>query len=70
MTLPSETILLVILCIIGLLPGRPSAVYQHIFDLLSDEAIELGLEFGPEMVSTDYEPGLIKAIKLRVCNLI
>ena len=70
MTLTSETILLVIPCIIGLLPGRSSAVYQYIFDLLIDEAVELGLEFKPELVSTDYEPGLIKAIILRVCSII
>lgn len=62
--------LLVIPCIIALLPGRSSAVYQHIFDLLNDEANELGLEFKPKILSTDFEPGLVKAIQLRVCNFV
>jgi hypothetical protein len=65
-----NNILLVIPCIIALLPGRSSAVYQHIFDLLNDEAKELGLEFKPKILSTDFEPGLIKAIQFQVCNFI
>ncbi|CAF1674122.1 unnamed protein product [Adineta ricciae] len=50
-------------CIISLLPGRSAMVYQYIFDLLKNEAKELGLTFAPDVITSDFEPGLIKAIK-------
>ncbi|CAF1405547.1 unnamed protein product, partial [Rotaria sordida] len=55
-------------CIIALLPGRSAMIYQYIFDLLDNEAKELGLSFGPDTITSDFEPGLIKAIKRQFHN--
>ncbi|CAF1494087.1 unnamed protein product [Rotaria sordida] len=55
-------------CIIALLPGRSAMIYQYIFDLLDNEAKELGLTFGPDTITSDFEPGLIKAIKRQFHN--
>lgn len=57
---------LAIPCVLALLPGRSGSVYQHIFHLLENEAEKLGLKFDPDVITSDFEPGLIKAINRQV----
>jgi hypothetical protein len=52
---------------VALLPGRSANIYQHLFELLQQEAKQLRVKFKPSVITTDFEPGLIKAINLQVC---
>ncbi|CAF3028998.1 unnamed protein product [Rotaria sp. Silwood2] len=50
-------------CIIALLPGRSSAFYNYLFQLLDQHASDLHMTFEPELITTDFESGLIKSVK-------
>ena len=54
-------------CVIALLPGRSAKVYKHLFQSLHQEAKQLRLRFQPDVVMTDFEPGLINAVNQEVC---
>ena len=56
-------------CVIALLPGRSANVYKHLFQSLQQEAKQLRLRFQPDVVMTDFEPGLINAVNHQVCFL-
>ena len=56
-------------CVIALLPGRSVNVYKHLFQPLQQEAKQLRLRFPPDVVMTDFEPGLINAVNHEVCFL-
>ncbi len=58
-----NSVSLAIPCIIALLPGRAANIYKHLFELLKEEAKQLRLNFNPDFMTTDFEPGLIKAVK-------
>ncbi|CAF4485167.1 unnamed protein product, partial [Rotaria sp. Silwood2] len=50
-------------CIIALLPGRSSVFYNHLFQLLDQHASDLHMTFEPQLITTDFESGLIKSVK-------
>ena len=54
-------------CVIALLPGRSANVYKHLFQSLQQEAKQLRLRFRPDVIMTDFEPGLINAVNHEVC---
>ncbi len=62
-----NSVYLAVPCIIALLPGRSAIIYKHLFELLQQEAKQLRLKFKPDIITTDFEPGLIKAINDQVC---
>ena len=54
-------------CVIALLPGRSANVYKHLFQSLQQEAKQIRLRFRPDVIMTDFEPGLINAVNHEVC---
>ena len=59
-------LLQVVPCVIVLLPGPSSTFYNNPFRLLDQHAANLRLTFEPDVVTTDFENGLIKSIKHHV----
>ena len=59
-------LLQVVPCVIALLPGRSSTFYNHLFQLLDQHAANLRMTFELNVVTTDFENGLIKSIKHHV----
>ena len=64
-----HSVYLAVPCVIALLPGRSAISYKHLFELLQQEAKQLRLKFKPDIITTDFEPGLVKAINDQVCFL-
>jgi hypothetical protein len=58
----------VVPCVIALLPGRSATVYKRLFELLDEQATDLGMTFEPELITSDFETGLIKTVKQHVCS--
>lgn len=56
----------VVPCVIALLPGRSATIYKHLFQLLDEQATDLNLAFEPEVITSDFETGLIKTVKQHV----
>ena len=56
----------VVPCVIALLHGRPSTLYYHLFQLVDQHAANLRMTFEPDVVTTEFENGLIKSIKHHV----
>ena len=52
--------------VIALLPGRSSTFYNHLFQLVDQHAANLRMTFELDVVTTDFENGLIKPIKRHV----
>jgi hypothetical protein len=57
----------VVPCVLALLPGRSAIVYKHLFQLLDEEATQLHMRFEPSIITSDFEQGLIAAVKNHVC---
>ena len=57
----------VVPCVIALLPGRSAVIYEHLFQLLDEEATQLRMRFEPDFIMSDFEQGLIAAVKNHVC---
>ncbi|CAF1484895.1 unnamed protein product [Adineta ricciae] len=53
----------VVPCVIALLPGRSATIYKRLFQLLDQEAADLHMTFEPKLITSDFESGLIKAVK-------
>ena len=56
-------LLQVVSCVIALLLGRSSTFYNHLLQLLDQQAANLRMTFELDAVTTDFENGLIKSIK-------
>ena len=52
--------------VLSLLPGRSATIYNHIFELLEQEAADRRMTFEPDTITTDFEKGLIKSVKNHV----
>ncbi len=65
-----SSVYLAVPCVIALLPDRSASIYKHLFELLQQEAKQLRLKFIPDIITTDFEPGLIKAIKDQICFFV
>ncbi len=50
----------------ALLPDRKATTYIHLFNVLFTEANKFNKKFDPQLIMTDFEPGLAKAITLEV----
>lgn len=50
----------------ALLTDRKAATYVHLFNVLIEEAKRLNKKFDPQLIMTDFEPGIAKAIALEV----
>ncbi len=50
----------------ALLPDREATTYIHLFNVLFAEANKFNKKFDPLLIMTDFEPGLVKAITLKV----
>ncbi|CAF1672524.1 unnamed protein product, partial [Adineta ricciae] len=53
----------VVPCVLALLPGRSATVYKHLFETLDEQATDLDMSFEPEMITSAFESGLIKAVQ-------
>lgn len=60
----------VVPCVIAVLPGRSSTFYNHLFQLLDEYAASLHMSFEPDLITTDFENGLIKSIKHHVSCIL
>ena len=60
------SLLVVVPCVIALLPGRSATIYKQLFQLLDEQATDLKMTFEPEVITSDFETGLIKTIKQHV----
>ncbi|CAF4388334.1 unnamed protein product, partial [Rotaria sp. Silwood2] len=49
-------------CVIGLLTGKTSSIYERMFDELTFDANRLNMFFEPERITSDFEKSLIKAV--------
>jgi hypothetical protein len=56
----------VVPCVIALLPGRSATIYKQLFQLLDEQATDLNMTFEPEVITSDFETGLIKTVKQHV----
>ena len=56
-------LLQVVPCVIALLSSGSSIFYNHLFQLLDQHTANLRITFEPDVVTTDFENGLIKSIK-------
>ncbi len=50
----------------ALLPDKKTPTYIHLFNVLFDEAKRLKKKFNPEIIMSDFEPGLVRAISVEV----
>jgi hypothetical protein len=50
----------------ALLSDRKAATYVHLFSVLFEEAKRMDKRFDPHLITTDFEPGIAKAITLEV----
>ena len=66
-SLISSVIFQVVPCVVALLPGRSAVTYEHLFQLLDEEATQLRMRFEPHFITSDFEQGLIAAVKNHVC---
>jgi hypothetical protein len=53
-------------CAFGLLVDKKAATYKQIFTELKSIAARKGIIFSPSLIMTDFEPGVISAIKTEV----
>ncbi len=56
-------------CVFGLLPNRFKNTYQFMIHELKSIATEMGLNFSPRTVMTDFETALLGVIKVEVSIL-
>ena len=49
-------------CVLALLNGRSTEIYEDLFLVLSQHADRLNLEFRPAQITSDFEAALIKAV--------
>ena len=59
----------VVPCVIALLPDRSATIYKQLFQLLDEQATDLNMAFEPEVITSDFETGLIKTVKT-TCNYV
>ncbi|CAF1300176.1 unnamed protein product [Rotaria sp. Silwood1] len=50
------------LCVIALLGNRTAIIYKELFSILANHARRLDLQFRPQMITSDFEPALIKTV--------
>lgn len=50
------------LCVIALLSGRSGLIYRELFVILAQHAQRFNLTFRPAMITSDFEPALLKTI--------
>lgn len=61
-----SSLLLGLPVVFSLLPDRKATTYLYMFHILISEGNKMNKNFNPDLIMTDFEPGISRAISLTV----